>query len=160
MLAEKDLLHSMKAEKELELWRRMKTTMEQSNGNANSQSVLALLSRIKMVVAEEEDPLSKYRLDGNQSNPSQNLVTPSQNFSTSSYQASLLKEVQNPYPPPVDPRVTEVKDAHLGGAGWSMGLYKMDFFFLRNLSYHPTLILEPQISRSSCIGLALCVSIA
>ncbi|MCJ1428209.1 hypothetical protein MMC29_006117 [Sticta canariensis] len=114
MLAEKDLLHSMKAEKELELWRRMKTTMEQGNGNANSPSVLALLSQIKMVVAEEENSLSKYRLDGNQGNPLQNFITPPQNFSTSFYQASQLKEVPNPYPP-IDSRVTKVKDTHLPG---------------------------------------------
>ena len=99
MGAEKDLLHSLKAEKELELWRRVKTTMEQSNGNANSPSVLALLSQIRMVVAEEEDPFSKFKLDNNPANSHQSFVPSSQNFSTSSYQAGQLREIQNPNPP-------------------------------------------------------------
>lgn len=111
MLAEKDLLHNMKAHKELELWRRMKITMEHSNGNANSPSVLALLSQIKMVGAEEEDPLSKFKLDNNFP---QSLVTLPQNVSASSYQAGQLKKVYNPNPP-VDPRITEVKDTHPPG---------------------------------------------
>lgn len=109
MLAEKDLLYNMKSEKKLELWRRMKTTMKQSNGNTNSSSVLALLSQIKMVVAEEEDPLSKFKLDNNPSSSSQSMTIISPNVSTSSYQAGQLREVQNPNPP-VDPRVTEIKD--------------------------------------------------
>ena len=65
-------------------------------------------------MAEEEDPFSRFKLDSNPSHPLQNFVPSPQNFSTLSYQASQLREIQNPNPP-VYIRVTEVKDGQPSG---------------------------------------------
>lgn len=50
--AEKDLMRNMKAAKELELWRRMKLTIEENGRNVNSPLVQASLSRIQLLIAD------------------------------------------------------------------------------------------------------------
>ncbi|MCJ1268205.1 hypothetical protein MMC22_008091 [Lobaria immixta] len=50
--AEKDLMVNMKAAKELELWRRMKLTIEENGRNVNSPLVQASLSRTQLLIAD------------------------------------------------------------------------------------------------------------
>lgn len=100
MLAERDLLRGMKASKELELWRSMRTTIDENHGNANSPSAQAILSQINLVAADEKDPLEKFRL--------QNLRTPSS--PTIPFGQTLPpKEVYLPNVP-IDHRITEIRD--------------------------------------------------
>lgn len=92
MEAERDLLHGMKNAKELELWRSMKATMEQNNGNLNIPSVQAIFLQIKLVVAEQKDPLNRYKLNTSRSTP--------YHFTSPATEVTVL----------IDHRITEVKD--------------------------------------------------
>lgn len=68
MDAETDFLRSMKGAKELELWRSMRTTTDQNNGNPNAPSVQAILSQIELVFAEEAPPGEVQESSSNTSN--------------------------------------------------------------------------------------------
>lgn len=95
--AEQDLLKNMRAAKKLELWRSMKVTMDQNHGKPNAPSVQAILSQIQLVVAEEEDPLQKFKL-----NQAGNLA-PMQDLPT-----SQPREVRMPNTP-VNRQIVEIK---------------------------------------------------
>lgn len=100
MLAEKDLLRGMKAAKELELWRSMKVTIDQNHGNTNSPSVQAILSQIKLVAADDEDPLEQLKL--------QKLGASSGTVSVPYHPILPPRETRIPNAP-VDHQITKIK---------------------------------------------------